>query len=238
MGPAIRRFLVLIAVTFLALMFVPIASADSLSLSTTPAQGYNVFAGIYTGPYAGTINGQSVLIVCDDFLHDTNAGQSWTATANQFSSLGQPGVLTMWNSTTDPNYMVHYQEAAYLTLIMLATPNTAANAATIGELSFAIWSIFAPSQVTAWLNSYGASLPSGFITGVNNDITLAQNNYSTGNYSNFTLYTPPCVGTSCGGPQEFLYVQVPEGGTAAVYLMGALLACFGAMFLRPRLQTQ
>jgi hypothetical protein len=237
MGHAIRQFLVLLALAMLALLVVPNASADNLTLSNTPAQGYNVFAGVYTGPYAGTINGQSALIVCDDFLHDTNAGQVWTANANQFSSLGQPGVITMWNSTTDPNFMVHYQEAAYLTLIMLATPNTAGNAASIGELSFAIWSIFAPSQVNAWLNSYGASLPAGFTAGVANNLTLAQNNYGTGNYSNITLYTPPCVGTSCGGPQEFIYVQVPEGGTAAAYLMAALLACGGAMFLRPRLQN-
>ena len=28
--------------------------------------------------------------------------------------------------------------------------------------------------------------------------------------------------------------QVPEGGSAAVYLLGAGLTCFGAMFLRSR----
>ncbi len=29
--------------------------------------------------------------------------------------------------------------------------------------------------------------------------------------------------------------QVPEGGSTAIYLLGAGLACFGAMFLRSRL---
>ena len=28
--------------------------------------------------------------------------------------------------------------------------------------------------------------------------------------------------------------QVPEGGTAAIYLLGAGLACFGAMYIRAR----
>jgi hypothetical protein len=30
------------------------------------------------------------------------------------------------------------------------------------------------------------------------------------------------------------HVQVPEGGTAAIYLLGAGLTCFGAMFLRSK----
>jgi hypothetical protein len=30
-------------------------------------------------------------------------------------------------------------------------------------------------------------------------------------------------------------VQVPEGGSTAIYLFGAGLTCFGAMFLRSRL---
>ena len=28
--------------------------------------------------------------------------------------------------------------------------------------------------------------------------------------------------------------QVPEGGSAAIYILGAGLTCFGAMFLRPK----
>ena len=30
-------------------------------------------------------------------------------------------------------------------------------------------------------------------------------------------------------------IQVPEGGSAAVYVLGAGLTCFGAMFLRSKL---
>jgi hypothetical protein len=43
--------------------------------------------------------------------------------------------------------------------------------------------------------------------------------------------TGPCpVGSTCSTP-----VAVPEGGSTAIYLLGAGLTCFGAMFLRSRL---
>jgi hypothetical protein len=233
MNCKIRRSAIVSGLVLLILLVAQNALADSvnITLSNNPAPNYDIFANVYTGPYAATVNGQPVLIVCDDFLHDTNAGQSWTATVN---SLGSSSAL--W-SATDPNYVMDYQKAAYLTLLMLATPNTQANSTTIGELSFAIWSIFAPSQVNSWLSSYAGTLPAGFISGVGNFLTQAQNNYQSGNYSNVVLYTPPCTNGSCGPPQEFIYVQVPEGGTAAAYLLAALLTCFGAMFLRPRFQT-
>jgi hypothetical protein len=37
------------------------------------------------------------------------------------------------------------------------------------------------------------------------------------------------------GPHEKKCQQVPEGGSTAIYLLGAGLACFGAMFLRSRI---
>ena len=37
----------------------------------------------------------------------------------------------------------------------------------------------------------------------------------------------PCHGRNCG-------IQVPEGGSTAIYLLGAGLTCFGAMFLRSK----
>ena len=41
----------------------------------------------------------------------------------------------------------------------------------------------------------------------------------------------PCaVGATCAAP-----VAMPEGGSTAIYLLGAGLTCFGAMFLRSKL---
>ena len=35
-------------------------------------------------------------------------------------------------------------------------------------------------------------------------------------------------------PRDKCRQSVPEGGTAAIYLLGAGLACFGAMYIRAR----
>jgi hypothetical protein len=40
---------------------------------------------------------------------------------------------------------------------------------------------------------------------------------------------PPCHGRNCNP------MAVPEGGSAAIYLLGAGLTCVGAMFLRSKL---
>jgi len=37
------------------------------------------------------------------------------------------------------------------------------------------------------------------------------------------------------GPHDKKCHQVPEGGSTAIYLLGAGLTCFGAMFLRSRI---
>lgn len=41
-------------------------------------------------------------------------------------------------------------------------------------------------------------------------------------------------GHGCGERRSRDCKQVPEGGSAAIYLLGAGLTCFGAMFLRSR----
>jgi hypothetical protein len=60
-------------------------------------------------------------------------------------------------------------------------------------------------------------------------------NLTPGQFANFVILTPQSCKNgpgSCPG-QEFL-MMVPEGGTAAAYLLFAGLACFGAMFLKRR----
>ena len=42
-------------------------------------------------------------------------------------------------------------------------------------------------------------------------------------------------GHGCDAKHDKHCQQVPEGGTAAIYLFGAGLTCFGAIFLRSRI---
>jgi len=46
---------------------------------------------------------------------------------------------------------------------------------------------------------------------------------------------PPSHGCDPRLQKNCQKVQAPEGGSAAIYLLGAGLTCFGAMFLRSRL---
>jgi hypothetical protein len=49
-------------------------------------------------------------------------------------------------------------------------------------------------------------------------------------------YAAPCaMGNFCVDPPKPSTTAVPEGGSTAIYLLGAGLTCFGAMFLRSRL---
>lgn len=41
--------------------------------------------------------------------------------------------------------------------------------------------------------------------------------------------------SGCAGASAQNCKQVPEGGSTAIYLLGAGLTCFGAMFLRSKL---
>jgi hypothetical protein len=56
----------------------------------------------------------------------------------------------------------------------------------------------------------------------------------------FLVAATCCLASSAFGVTDTLArrninLQVPEGGSAAVYLVGAGLVCFGAMFLRSKM---
>ena len=46
---------------------------------------------------------------------------------------------------------------------------------------------------------------------------------------------PQCWFGKCGNSQPKPTQSMPEGGSTAIYLFGAGLTCFGAMFLRSKL---
>src|SRR5205085_9714150 len=113
----------------------------------------NVLDGIYVGAYNATnlTTGAPVQIICDDFLDNSDYNPA-TYTTNSFSSLGS----TLWGSTilgaggSMAQVTQLYDEAAWLVLGMLKQTG-----AQQGYYSFAIWAIFAPNQVAAWLTSSG-----------------------------------------------------------------------------------
>jgi hypothetical protein len=131
----------------------------------------------------------------------------------------------LWGNQTQ-----NYEGAAWLTLQMLSLNSNPSNATQVGYLSYAIWSLFD----SAALNG----LNSTQLAGVNYWLGMIPSNLTAGQFSNFEILTPQgCTNGpgSCPG-QEFM-VMVPEGGSAAMYLLFAALSCFAAILFRRRGQA-
>jgi hypothetical protein len=191
------------------------------NLTLTGAGANGVLGGVYVGPYQGTINGISTLIICDDFFDETYFNESWTATASTFSDLS--------NTKFGAANLVQYQQAAWLTLQLLnppiSCPTTPSNCA--GDIQFAIWQVF---------DHTGSNQPFGLLTGsdlsnANYWLTQAQHQvYTSGEFSNFAIYTAVSCSQNCPSwpAQEFL-VKTPEPPELA--LLGIDLSGVGALLL-------
>jgi len=186
-----------------------------------------------TGFYDGSINGVQVGpgqpgglgMVCDDFKDNVYAGEHWTATAINASSLNSSNLgQVLFGATIG---LAGYTEVAYLVNQMFTTNP---NAATQTAYSQAIWALtksgVSPSALTGMaLTLYNTAISMC----THGQISLSQ-------FKNLWIYTP--THWTGGRPQEMWgMVPVPEGGTALAYLLLAAISCFGAMRLRVRRQA-
>jgi hypothetical protein len=233
-----RCWLVVAAAILLLTSF---ALADSATQLHMTGAGNNIVDNIYVGPYYATVgSSENQSVICTDFADESDIGQTWRVGVNTFSSLGN----TLWGSyltstagggLTLSQVTVLYKEAAWLTLQMLSGKN---NATQVGYISYAIWYLFDPNGTTGnrtGVYQYlGAS--SLIFSNLQQWVTKAQNNYqslTSSQLGEFKIYSP--LGCTVPGhcpAQEFF--SLPEGGSAAMYLILAGLSCFGAMFFRLR----
>jgi hypothetical protein len=223
--------------TATALLFlVPFAFGNStvtMSISDPPSN--NVRDNIYVGGYSATVqNGGDPKVVCDDFADETGYG-SQTYKVNSFSNLGATlwGSYLMGKGDTLSQVTAFYDQAAWLTLGMFGQTNKQLQ----GDYSYAIWAVFDPKAVAAWLILHGDLSAYNAVFGSGGLLWKAQNQlYAANEFANFLILTPQgCTVGKCG-QQEFFEV-VPEGGPAVAYLLLAGLSCFGAMLFRRRLST-
>jgi hypothetical protein len=233
--------------------FVPCAFSQEMQINDPPSN--NVMDGIYVGSYSANdlTTGSSVQITCDDFKDNSDYNAA-NYTTNTFSTLGS----TLWGSylmspaggnDTLGQVTALYDDVAWLTMAMVKQTGTEQ-----GYYSYAIWAIFAPNEVAAWLTSYGDAAacnavfgsssssaswgPSGCTANTkysNGLVETAMGDSSSVNTSNIIILTPKgCTnGPGTCPEQEFIEI-VAEGGSAALYLLLAGMACFGAMFVRSR----
>ena len=164
----------------------------------------------YVSPYYGTMNGQPVVLFCDDIKNEISFGQTWTAnvtnlgtalsTLGGFANTRYGGVA---GSPVFSNAGIAYEEAAWLTTQFASNPGDLVN------LQYALWDIMNPGtysnpDVTSWLNKAGMS-----------------SNYASINPDNFEIITNFGPLSLTGQEQEFI-VQTPEPSTLALLVFGIL----------------
>lgn len=194
-----------------------------------------------TGFYDGSINGvsvgpgqQSPGMICDDYYDDISGGQRWTATAYQVSSLNAGNIgSTLFGGDTfyitgGSNDGLHmtglqgYTAMAYLVNIMFTT---SPSANTQSYISQALWYLTS-NAVNAGAGLSWSSIDAQAQGWVN--AAIGADGYDLSQYAGLWLYTQPM---SPSGEQEMWgQIPVPDGGTAALYLLLAGLACAGAVW--------
>lgn len=250
MKSAIKSFLRLV---FLALLCCAPSAFAQDTVVLTNAGGF-VWDNVFVSPYYGTVNGvPNTQLICDDFMDQSQLNtRPWNANVTQLSSLSASTLgNTLWGSYFSGSQSTQtiidwYEEAAWLTLGLLAQP---ANSSERAYYSYAIWAVFDPTGVLNWLSSHGDTNACMAIFGNACTSTTASKgsilynanqSYASGNYSNFLIITPlgsngkVCTAGNGSCPSQEFFEIVAEGGTAAMYLLLASLSCLAAMLFRSR----
>jgi len=199
-----RRFAVL-SLLLLVIAFggAATASADTVRLVRfgDPIPGFG--SG---GPFQGTLNGNSIAMVCVSFDRRVTLNQTWEVTVNGLTASGVANAL--YGGQADA--LFKYQQAAFLTDQLALHPDQKA------DIQVAIWNIFNPG--TPDTAGSGAWLA-----------LAASQNFNGYDFSRFRILTP--TDRSRRGPQEML-TTVPEPTT--MLLLGTGLAAIGAKFRKRR----
>jgi hypothetical protein len=216
---------------FFFVLVAMLISSATLRANTLPVVfnngGSNAMGGVYVGPYNLTVGGQSMQLVCDDFLSTVVNGETWNAVTSTYPTL----------SNVKFSGLVQYEEIGYLVQQMFANIT---NPTVVGYISWAVWDVFDPGVSSH--DPYG-TLTSTQQAQINSWLTQASNSYSTGNYSNLMVYTPVAgsqVPFGAGPPQEYIgIIPAPEPSTVLLVAFGLagllILAYSKKMKVRGRL---
>jgi hypothetical protein len=199
--------------------------------------GIGVYAGVYGGGSTSTSNNP---IICDDFQNEVGIPSNWQASAYQASTVGTTtSVSDLLFGGSSHNVglgyanigQFGYAEVAYLVNLEF---NSSSSPSTQAQISEAIWAI-----TDASLLGSGGTHPvdSTALNDVQNAFNyVTAHGDSLSQYTNLVIYTPNPVSGSNNGQE--MWMEVPEGGTAALYLLLAGIACFCASIVRSRTRMQ
>jgi len=203
----------------------------------------NVWSGgpegaVATGFYDGSINGVQVGpgqaspgMICDDYYDNVTAGEHWSATAYQVSSLNASNIGNTlfgsnagWGNAFGITALQGYSALAYLANNMFLFG--VGNAGLQSSTSQAMWYLTSAAIGHAF-SINGLDLQARTLV----TTALLACNISLSTYSNLMLYTQPFDPT---GPQEMWgqiqVLTVPEGGTPVLYLLVCGMVCAGAVW--------
>ena len=210
----------ILALLALILLAAPLAFADGGPVNMQFVNVNGVADGqYYVSPYSGTLNGQPVVLFCDDVLNEVNFGQTWTANVtnlgvavattnsqnNGFSLTRYGGVIDPNNKVGPANAVQSYEEAAWL-VSQLAT---ATDPTLMVNLQHGLWDAMNPGTYT----------DSGAILELD-DAIAAYDAGKTPNLYSFEIVTNQNA-TLTGQVQEFI-IETPKPGTLALMLSGVL----------------
>jgi hypothetical protein len=188
--------------------------------------------GFYTGTI-GTATGQN--IVCDDDNDDIGVPYSWKATelnASQIPAalLAGGGNLAFGGINTPPLQTIGVIGYAEVATLMETMFNPATTPAERDEISGAVWYITSGGTAVA-LDPISQAYVDGAVSQVGSSVIEAD--ALLAGDTNLFIYSPVPPRSS----QEFWSeYNVPEGGSAFLYLLFAGVACFGAMRFKTRNQ--
>lgn len=202
----------LIGFWVIAMFLVPLAKADGpVFMQFEGVNGAND-GQYYVSPYYGTMNGQQVVLFCDDIINDVTFGQTWWAnvtnlgTAVSTDNFSQTRYGSVAGSAVLGNPAMAYEEAAWLVSQFASNPNDLVN------LQYALWDIMNPGA-----RGNGNA-------DVQNWLLLASENYNNPslNLNEYEIVTNCGPLQLTGQVQEFI-VYTPEPGTLALLLCGLLV---------------
>lgn len=230
------RIVKLLLVFGALLLFIPSGFGQNTNMYFNGGyQGANWTYGsetVGTGFYDGSINNVQVGpnqpggpgMICDDFKDNVYAGESWTASAVNASTVSSNLGALLFGNTIG---VTGYTEVAYLVYQMFTTNP---NAATEAAYSQAIWALTGGLPLSA-LGGKGSLALTLYDSALANWGGLTVQELAT-----LWIYTP-----NPRGPNEaqemWGKVAVPEGGSAIAYLLLAGICCFVAMFSFKRQQA-